>query len=191
MLKTFKASIETQVENELIKKGTVYKFDPAYPQVEYVVYDLRNEVFEFSKEDVIFSKAQKEKYKDYLHLNPFSGGLFADGVKYTLHRSHVKGDTVYEIEIDGNKAVLNLDKINKGKIEWVHGRKVNWPIWQVSVAIAAIIVAAIIGWFMYNRPTQQPATEEVLPKSTTNQSHSRVADTIAKTDTTSISDSTK
>lgn len=185
MFKTFKASIETQVENELIKKGDAFNFNPHNPwTAEFVIQDVTKQIFEFSKEDIIFSEIQKEQYKDYLRLNPFSGGVFADGVKYKLFREHEKGKTNYIIEVDGDKAKLKLGWWNRQKIEWVHGKKVNWTIWQVMVASIAVIVVGTVGYFNYTKNTSSPTTKDTLIKSNTNQLPSHVADTTKKSDST-------
>lgn len=180
---TFKASIETQVQGDLIKKGEAFNFNPNNPwAAEFIIQNITSEIFEFSKEDVIFSTAQIKKYKDYLKLNPFAGGLLADGVKYKLDRTHKKGEIVYIIDIDGDKAQLKLDWLNKQKIEWVHGRKINWTKWQVAAAFTAAAVAATVGYFIYNKPIPKQPTEEALPKNNTNQLPARGVDTTKKSD---------
>jgi hypothetical protein len=64
MFRTFKASIETQVEAELIKKGEVFNFNPNNPwTAEFIIQNITHEVFEFSKEDIIFSAKQKSNIK--------------------------------------------------------------------------------------------------------------------------------
>lgn len=196
MFRTFKASIETQVEAELIKKGEVFNFNPNNPwTAEFIIHNITHEVFEFSKEDIIFSLRQKQQYKDYLHLNPFSGGIFADGVKYRLERAHKKGDTKYFIEVDELKAELKLNWWNRQKIEWVHGRKINWTKWQVAIASLAFIAFCVFGYLNYTKPIQNikpQTTEEPLPKSNTNQLPLYAADTIKKKDSTiSLPDSIK
>ena len=193
MFRTFKASIETQVEAELIKKGEVFNFNPNNQwTAEFIIQNITHEVFEFSKEDIIFSSKQKEQYKDYLRLNPFSGGVFADGVTYKLERTYKKGDIKYFIEVDGLKVELKLNWWNREKIEWVHGKKVNWTIWQVTVASIAVIVVGTVGYFNYTKNTSPPPTKDTSIKSNTNQLHSHAADTSKKNDSKiSLSDSAK
>lgn len=193
MFRTFKASIETQVEAELIKKGEVFNFNPNNPwTAEFIIQNITHEVFEFSKEDIIFSPKQKEQYKDYLRLNPFSGGVFADGVTYKLERTPKKGDIKYFIEVDGLKAELKLNWWNKQKIEWVHGKKVNWTIWQVTVASIGVIVVGTVGYFNYTKNTSPPQTKDRLVKNNTNQMPSHVADPTKKNDSIiSLPDSAK
>lgn len=138
MFRTFKASIETQIESDLLQNGVVFNFNPHNPwTAEYIIQNITSEIFEFSKEDILFSTRQKRRFKNYLKLNPFSGGLFADGVKYKLNRIHERGKTNYIIEVDGDHARLKLNWLNRQKIEWVHGRKVSW---EMIVAIATVLI---------------------------------------------------
>lgn len=186
MFKTFKASIETQVENGLIKKGDAFNFNPNNPWTAgFIIEDVTKQIFEFSKEDIIFSPKQKKKYKDYLRLNPFSGGVFTDGVKYTLNREHEKGKTNYIIEVDGDKAKLKLDWYNRQRIEWVHDKKVNWKIWSFVVASLMLIAYCLFEYLNYTKATKNttpPTTVDTLTKNKTNQSISRDAETTKKTD---------
>jgi hypothetical protein len=167
MFKTFKASIETQIESELIKKGEVFNFDPNnHLAAEFITQNISHEIFRFSKEDIIFSTKQKKKYKDYLRLHPFNGGIFADGIKYKLERVHIKGDTKYLIEIDDLKAELKINWYNRKKIEWVHGKKINWTIGQVIVASLALVAFCIVG-YLNNRK---------LINTTDSKKHIKIAD---------------
>lgn len=179
MFKTFKASIETQVESELIKKGEAFNFNPNNPwTAEFIIQNITHEIFKFSKEDVIFSSKQKKIYKDYLRLNPFSGGVFADGVKYKLERLHNKGDTKYFIEVDELKAELKLNWYNKLKIEWVHGKKINWVIWQVTIGALALIAVSVVGYFNYIKPTNTtpPLIKDTLKGNKINSSDTSIID---------------
>jgi hypothetical protein len=134
MFKTFKASIKAVVPPNVKADSFISS------ATEYGFYNLVGEKFEFSKEDVVFTHHQKEKYKDTLRLNPVMGGLFADGVKYNLIKKHIKGNTKYQIEVDGSKADLIIDWWNRQKIEWVHGKNINWKAAAFFATLFAIIV---------------------------------------------------
>ena len=89
MFKTFKASIETNVEHPSLTKGDVFFFHPKNEhRQDKVIYNIRHEVFEFSKEDILFSERQRTEYENYLQLHPVAGvgETFSHGVKYKLHR---------------------------------------------------------------------------------------------------------
>ncbi|HEX7906263.1 MAG TPA: hypothetical protein VF487_20455 [Chitinophagaceae bacterium] len=147
MFNTFKGRIETQAENEIVKKGDAFLFNDSNPYtLEFIKVNISNENFTFSKEDIIFSTKQKEKYQNYLQLHPFygAGRPFSDGVKYILHRHHEKGKTKYSIEVDNIKAELRLSWWNRQRIEWVHGRKVNWNAWQGIGAVAVVFIMLLV-----------------------------------------------
>lgn len=140
---TFKASIETKYGGRL-KDGEVFFFHPDNTYThEGIVHNLKGVIFEFSEQDIIFTEQQKIKYGGYLQLHPIHGygETFSDGVKYKLHRRHEKGETKYSIQVDGHEADLVLNWCDKQKIEWVHGRKINWNVW---IFIAAILVPVIM-----------------------------------------------
>jgi hypothetical protein len=90
------------------------------------------------------------------------------------------------------KAELKLNWWNRQKIEWVHGKKVNWTIWQVTVASIAVIVVGTVGYFNYTKNTSPPPTKDTLIKNNTNQLPSHVVDTTKKNDSiTSLPDTIK
>lgn len=187
LFKTFKGHIETQQEGGLLKKGDIFFFHPENHHLQdKVIYNVRHEIFQFSKEDIIFSPRQKKQYENYLQLHPVSGHgtTFSDGVKYTLHRLHEKGETKYSIEVDGHKADLILNWCNRQKIEWVQGRKINWKIWQVIIPSLALIAFCIFGYLNYTKTTATAptTTTDTLPKKNTNQLPSHGVDTIKKSD---------
>lgn len=191
MFTTFKGKIETQAENELVKKGDAFFFDPSNPYTfENIKIDISDETFEFSKEDIIFSPEQKKKYKNYLQLHHFHGAgkTFSGGVKYKLHRRHEKGQTKYSIEVDEIKAELKLNWINRQLIEWVHGRKVNWAAWQGIGGVAVVIIMVLVFFI----PTKTKDVGGGKPDNSTDTSlknsqtelKANSADTMKKKDTT-------
>jgi hypothetical protein len=181
---TFKASILTNPGGHL-NKGDVFFFHPDNPYTtENIVHNLKGIVFEFSQEDIMFSEQQKIKYGKFLLLHPIQGvgDTFSDGVKYTLLRQHVKGKTEYSIEVDNQKADLILDWYNKQKIEWVHGKKVNWTTWQVAAAFTAAAFVGIVGYFNYNKPTILEPSTDTLKTGNKNQLPLNDIDTTKKND---------
>ena len=191
MFTTFKGKIESLPDGETIKKCDAFLFKPSNPYTEeFIRIDISNELFVFSKEDIVFTPKQKIKYGNYLQLHPFQdvGKTFSDGVKYKLDRQHIKGRTEYTIEVDEIKLSLNLNWWNRGLIEWVHGRKVNWNLWQAIIGIVLIIVT-IIGIVVQVLATSNSSkdgtdnsTTEKIEK--TNESAYRVTDTTKKSDNT-------
>jgi hypothetical protein len=199
--KTFKASIKTKAGHPSLKEGDVFFFHPKNNHLhDKVIYSIKHEVFEFSNEDVLFTDKQIEKYQNYLQLHPVSGvgETFSHGVKYKLNRRSEFGKTVYSIKVGNQEADLIMNWCNRQKIEWVHGRKINWKIWQVVVPSLALIAFCIFGYLNYIKPTQgttPPATADTLQKNNTNLLLPHGVDTTQKSDSiTSLnvaSDTTK
>jgi hypothetical protein len=175
MFERFKGQIDTSKFN-FKKKATIF-LSPI---------EIEKEIFEFSKEDILFSSNQKKRLENVilLHVTPVQmySYSFTNGTKYKLIRDHINGEIVYKIEIFGFKMPLKLTWINRKKIEWVHGRKINWTIWQVTVTIIAVIVAGTVGYCNHNKNTSPQTTTDTLTKSKANQLPYHGVDTTKKSD---------
>ena len=118
IFKTFKASIETNLKHPNSKKGEVFFFHPKFRlRQDKVIYNISHEVFEFSKEDILFPKRQKSEYENYLQLHPVTGvgDTFSHGTKYLLNRRSEFGKTIYSIKVGSQEVDLVINWFNRKK----------------------------------------------------------------------------
>lgn len=154
MFKTFKGNLiiinpPNAMGEKLIPDGLMWHFRLGNPELPTV--NISNEVFEFTKDEILFSTDQINRYGDRLRLDPFDT-KFYDEIKYVLHKHYRRGKPIYEIKIDNYTLTINLTWWDKFKLNVIHNRYwlFNEQKWFVTFIISVIglllaIVALLVG----------------------------------------------
>ena len=149
MFRTFKGNLiiinpPNVLGEKLIPDGLMWHFRLGNPELPTV--DVSNEIFEFTKDEVLFSSEQINRYGDGLRLDPFDT-KFSDEIKYTLHKHYQRGKPRYEIKIDNYSLAVNLTWWNKFRINVIHNRYwlFNENKWFVTFIISVVgLILAIV-----------------------------------------------
>ncbi len=142
MFRTFKGNLiiinpPNALGEKLIPDGLMWHFRLGNPELPTV--DVSNEEFEFTKDEILFSPEQINRYGDGLRLDPFDT-KFSDEIKYTLHKHYQRGKPRYEIKIEQYSLSVNLTWWNKFKLNVIHNRYwlFNEKKWFVTFTISLV-----------------------------------------------------
>lgn len=145
MFRTFKGQLETIIGSDILPDGTMW-IEPSSGHINFTK-DMSNEIFTFSKDEIIFSDEQLKTYKDFIRLDPFLGTKLRDGTKYTLNKHYKKAKANYEIDIDKLPLKIHTNPWNKFRLNTIHNRYwlFNESKWFVTFAlsIAGFILAIV------------------------------------------------
>ena len=149
MLSTFKGKLVmlnplNPLGQKLLPDGLMWHDQIGNPELPTV--DTTNELFEFTKDEVLFSSAQIKKYGEGLCLDPLDT-KFKDEIKYTLHKRYQRGKPIYEIKIDQYYLTIVLSWMDKFKLNVIHNRYwlFNEKKWfaTFSLSLAAFVLALV------------------------------------------------
>lgn len=129
---------------KLIADGFMWHFRLGNPELPTI--NVSGEVFEFTKDEILFSPEQINRYGDGLRLDPFDTKFF-DEIKYTLHKHYRRGRPKYEIKIGEYPLIINLTWWDKFKLNVIHDRYwlFNERKWFVTFIISVVgLILAIV-----------------------------------------------